>query len=533
MANLPSRRAFVSGAATGLFALPGGASAASIGSTSQESLPADFLQAAAGAVSRPVQSKLRDIISVRDFGAKGDGTTDDTAAFQAALDVGASYGNSYTSLYIPPGKYRITNTIRINKNHVHLYGAGNKSQLYFDPPVAGRTMILVQNSDASQIAIYITLEDFAFNANPALTSYAKTGIKIVDGSIVSLSRINIIDYSWTSGGSSIGIHTCGRDTHTIFKCTMVADKPIYIDKNPNSDTYQADFYHFIDLWPQPQIAGGYGITFAPGVNPSNFLMEGGGSYSGDGGIYLNNTSVTTKTPSCIRIVDFRAEGGSENGTGVGGAYGVYLNFGEPSGDNPSCSSLELVNCSVNGANCKGFWIKNVSALVARNISCGARAGLDAFVLTDVKNATITNLGVVDNASTVAFNNMHAQVVHKSAYDPAGKSIAFGIFAHHDADTPGHNLVYRNGVRSWQRTEALHNRGEMILPALAAEGSMLVFVSSGLGGAVYAVTHASSFLLNATPGWEAAIGIVSDGAGNSRLVNRSAGTQIFTVNTNGT
>ena len=43
-----------------------------------------FLQAGTGAVERSVQSKLRDVVSVKDFGAVGDGVTDDTAAFVAA-----------------------------------------------------------------------------------------------------------------------------------------------------------------------------------------------------------------------------------------------------------------------------------------------------------------------------------------------------------------------------------------------------------------------------------------------------------------
>ena len=40
----------------------------------------NFLQAGTGAQVRSVQSKLRDVVSVKDFGAVGDGVTDDTAA---------------------------------------------------------------------------------------------------------------------------------------------------------------------------------------------------------------------------------------------------------------------------------------------------------------------------------------------------------------------------------------------------------------------------------------------------------------------
>lgn len=59
-----------------------------------------FIQSGTGAVSRTVQAKLRDLVSVKDFGAVGDGTTDDTAAIQAALD---AHGN----VYVPAGTYKV------------------------------------------------------------------------------------------------------------------------------------------------------------------------------------------------------------------------------------------------------------------------------------------------------------------------------------------------------------------------------------------------------------------------------------------
>lgn len=64
-----------------------------------------FLQAGTGAVAESVQDKLRQTVSVKDFGAVGDGVTDDTAAIRAAMDSGV------LSVYFPSGTYAITSLI--------------------------------------------------------------------------------------------------------------------------------------------------------------------------------------------------------------------------------------------------------------------------------------------------------------------------------------------------------------------------------------------------------------------------------------
>jgi hypothetical protein len=64
----------------------------SLASSSGSSL-VGFLQSGTGAVTRTVQAKERDIINVADFGAVGDGTTNDSAALLAAITAAGTNGS--------------------------------------------------------------------------------------------------------------------------------------------------------------------------------------------------------------------------------------------------------------------------------------------------------------------------------------------------------------------------------------------------------------------------------------------------------
>lgn len=92
----------------------------------------DAFQAAAGsslvgfnnggtnAITRTTEAKMRETVSVKDFGATGNGVTDDTAALQAAFNTGKA-------IYIPGGNYFVTSTLNVTTSGQLIYGDGYQS----------------------------------------------------------------------------------------------------------------------------------------------------------------------------------------------------------------------------------------------------------------------------------------------------------------------------------------------------------------------------------------------------------------------
>ena len=70
-----------------------------------------------GATPRTLTARLGDTVSVRDFGAVGDGVADDTAAVAAAVASGAG------EVRLPPGTYRLTAPVLVGAG-IRLAGAG-------------------------------------------------------------------------------------------------------------------------------------------------------------------------------------------------------------------------------------------------------------------------------------------------------------------------------------------------------------------------------------------------------------------------
>lgn len=152
----------------------------------------------AGTVGRTVQAKLRDVVSVRDFGAIGDGVTDDTAAFNAAwaalkaahVQITPNVHYTNLSILVPRGSYRINGSINWTDMeawdvHIDMRGA----------------VLLVGTGCAGKAVIDAT---------------AVRGIHIQGGTIVS----NQADASVPTCGLLVGpanTDTCGNSTYRDLK----------------------------------------------------------------------------------------------------------------------------------------------------------------------------------------------------------------------------------------------------------------------------------------------------------------------------
>jgi len=165
----------------------------------------DYDPAGAGAVQRTVQSKLRDVVSVKDFGAVGDGVADDTAAIQAAIN--ASYGHR---LFLPRGLYKLTSPLVIQPVYsglsqlpLTIFGEG------FDANGGnGGTVLLVQhtgngitmdNSTAGNSDARFILDGFSIIGD-GVDAAGGDGIHVVKVSNLTISNV------WVQGMRNCGIY---------------------------------------------------------------------------------------------------------------------------------------------------------------------------------------------------------------------------------------------------------------------------------------------------------------------------------------
>jgi hypothetical protein len=145
-----------------------------------------FTQAGTGSTARTVDSKLKDVVSVKDFGAVGDGIADDTAAIQATINA-----NTNNAVIDFGGKtFRITAAITVT----------NSSQLTLQN---GALSQATEASNVLQIAggycTRLTLENF----NLLHTSNSASAGNCFD---VAVTNSNFNFFRWVGGSTQNGFY---------------------------------------------------------------------------------------------------------------------------------------------------------------------------------------------------------------------------------------------------------------------------------------------------------------------------------------
>lgn len=139
-----------------------------LGSTAGSS-KVGFIASGASAVSRSTQAKLRDMVSVKDFGAVGDGVADDTTAIQAAINTG-------NPVYAPPGTYLCALTI--TTSGVKIVGAGRELTIFKN--VGAASVITIDNTARSIRGTYI---EGIYFANRNKVTYPTTDGLTINGPV--------------------------------------------------------------------------------------------------------------------------------------------------------------------------------------------------------------------------------------------------------------------------------------------------------------------------------------------------------------
>jgi hypothetical protein len=154
-----------------------------------------------GAVGKTLNDKMQDLVSVKDFGAKGDGTTDDTASIQAAINLACTYGGN---VYLPAGTYKISAALVFSMNS-SLVDPVKRPSMSGDG-MAATTIYQTANANGIEIvgydpqpAGYCLFQDFT------LYGYQKNklGMALKDIAFVTINNVYLAGWSTGLYGANV------------------------------------------------------------------------------------------------------------------------------------------------------------------------------------------------------------------------------------------------------------------------------------------------------------------------------------------
>lgn len=184
-------------------------------------------------------------VNVLDFGAKGDGVTNDRAAIQSAIDAAAATLPSYAAVYLPDGAYLCSN-LKL-KHGVKLFGNSVDSCVIYVTDTTNPCIDVENYTEISNIKFYYPQQV----TNAAPTTYPATITSTTSASYVNLNNLQV-QGAWNFivfGDNTVSVGPLFISNITGFPLNqgIVLDNTIDIPYISN--------VHF-----NPNIFGGYGST---------------------------------------------------------------------------------------------------------------------------------------------------------------------------------------------------------------------------------------------------------------------------------
>lgn len=233
-------------------------------------------------------------VTLEQFGARGDGTTDDTASFQAAAATGRSVAVPYTV-----AGYRITGTVTMTSG-ARFYGTGgDRPRLVMDSASVSRMFDFNGVSGAG-------LRDLVLDGNKTITP-SSDFMRIRDCSDVLITEVDFDNMPGTNAG---GVVLSGTTTRTtIRRCSFDAPEGTAVYLTGASITRNR--IENIDV----NDGGGFGVFAGQGATRNQIT-----------GVHATNTAKegVALTFPCHhnRIEDCCIEGAGDNGISVSGNWNV-------------------------------------------------------------------------------------------------------------------------------------------------------------------------------------------------------------------
>lgn len=213
----------------------------------------DYTALGIGAVIRTSAGKLSDFLSVKDFGALGNGLSNDTLAFQRALA-------AHDCVYVPSGRYLIAGTITLSERQT-LCGAGETS--------------VIECIDKSFNAIEV-VADFAKISNLRIIK-GNVGIKLYgrDRPCVQTSVVDVTLFQQNIGVQLDGHNDTNKPCYWNNFDRVLVEEPslhgIHLTKTGTGDTPNANKFHACRVYSHGADISGHGVYVEYGAFNNAFI----------------------------------------------------------------------------------------------------------------------------------------------------------------------------------------------------------------------------------------------------------------------